>query len=146
MRKKEKVKSKISKYTLIIVIVTITIFCIETVGYAQISSLIRLGGSVTWNMDGKLLITNVTRTTLTNATENASIDSPIPNNTICNNISNVITVFNQPININIYSLPLEFKILISSNSLKELFSAFNYHKENIANKHDGRFSKSNFCS
>ena len=72
MKKREKINSKFNKYTLIIVIVMITIFCIETVGYAQISSLIRLGGSVTWNMDGKLLITNVTRTTLTNATENAT--------------------------------------------------------------------------
>ncbi len=72
MKKREKINSKFNKYTLIIVIVMITIFCIETVGYAQISSLIKLGGSVTWNMDGKLLITNVTRTSMTNATENAT--------------------------------------------------------------------------
>ena len=72
MKKRAKVKkdSKFNKYTLLIVIVMITIFCIETIGYAQISSLIKLGGDITWKKDGQLLITNVTRTTLTRATEN----------------------------------------------------------------------------
>ena len=72
MKKVKERKSKISKYTLAIVIVTITIFCIETVGYAAISSLIRINGDVTWKPDGKLEITRVNRTTLTRATENSS--------------------------------------------------------------------------
>ena len=59
MKKKVKQISKFRKYTLLIVIVMITIFCIETVGYAQISRLIKIGGDVTWKVDGKLLITNV---------------------------------------------------------------------------------------
>jgi len=72
MKRKIKNVSKIRKYTFLIVIVMITIFCIETVGYAQISTLIRLGGDVTWKMDGKLLITNITQVSLTRATQNAT--------------------------------------------------------------------------
>ena len=71
--KKAKNKDKIfNKIKVLIVIVTITIFCIETVGYAAISSLIKLNGNVTWKIDGKLLITNVTQTTLTRVTENST--------------------------------------------------------------------------
>lgn len=72
MKSKEKIKSKFTKYTMVIVIAIITIFCIETVGYAQISRLIKLGGDVTWKVDGKLLITNVTQVSLTRATQNAT--------------------------------------------------------------------------
>lgn len=71
--KKAKNKDKIiNKIKVLIVIVTITIFCIETVGYAAISSLIKLNGNVTWEIDGKLLITNVTQTNLTRVTENST--------------------------------------------------------------------------
>ena len=72
MKKKVKQISKFRKYTLLIVIVMITIFCIETVGYAQISRLIKIGGDVTWKVDGKLLITNVTQVSLTRATQNST--------------------------------------------------------------------------
>ena len=72
MRRKDRLKSKTSKYTLIIVIAIITIFSFETMGFAQLSSLIRMGGNVTWEKDGKLLITDVTQVSLTRATQNST--------------------------------------------------------------------------
>ena len=68
--KKNKKEKQFNKIKVLIVIVTITIFCIETVGYAAISSLIKLNGDVTWKIDGKLLITNVVQTNLTRVTQN----------------------------------------------------------------------------
>jgi hypothetical protein len=55
----------------------------------------------------------------TSATEKASIERPKPKNIIAIIISNVITLINQPLNIYIYTLPLEFNILISSNAVKK---------------------------
>ncbi len=72
MKKANKKEKKFNKINLLIVIVTITIFCIETVGYAAISSLIRLNGNVTWEKDGELLITQVTQVSLTRATQNST--------------------------------------------------------------------------
>ena len=71
MKKANKKEKQFNKIRLLIVIVTITIFCIETVGYAAISSLIKLNGNVTWEKDGELLITQVTQVSLTRATQNS---------------------------------------------------------------------------